>query len=59
MFAEELQFINDSHIKVAGYFSFSEDVNEYRRLKKQGVKRKTLIIPQSSYQFIEELEVEA
>ncbi|WP_163327683.1 hypothetical protein GFV12_05675 [Desulfurobacterium thermolithotrophum] len=58
VFAEELEFINDSHIKVVGYFSFSEDINEYKRLKKQGVEKKTLIIPQGSYQFIEEVEIE-
>jgi hypothetical protein len=57
MFAEELEFINDAHVKVSGYFSYKEDISEYKKLKKEGRKR-TLIIPQSSYSFIEELEVE-
>ncbi len=57
MFAEELEFINDAHVKASGYFAFKEDISEYRRLKKEGAKRRTLIIPQSSYNFIEELEV--
>ncbi|MEO2069317.1 MAG: hypothetical protein ABGX27_07390 [Desulfurobacteriaceae bacterium] len=58
IFAEELEFLNDTHIRVVGYFSYSESVNEYRRLKKQGVKRRTLILPQNAYQFIEEVEIE-
>jgi len=57
MFAEELEFINDAHVRVSGYFAYKEDINEYRRLKEEGVKKRTLIIPQSSYNFIEELEV--
>ncbi|RKQ61836.1 hypothetical protein C7457_1288 [Thermovibrio guaymasensis] len=57
MFAEELEFINDAHVKASGYFSYKEDISEYRRLKEEGAKRRTLIIPQSSYNFIEELEV--
>jgi hypothetical protein len=57
MFAEEIEFINDVHIKASGYFAFKEDISEYERLKKEGAKKRTLIIPQSSYNFIEELEV--
>ncbi|ADU97469.1 hypothetical protein [Thermovibrio ammonificans] len=57
MFAESLEFVNDAHVKVTGYFAFKEDVSEYFRLKEEGVKKRTLIIPQSSYTFIEELEV--
>ncbi|WP_457677606.1 hypothetical protein [Thermovibrio sp.] len=57
MFAEELEFVNDAHIKVSGYFAYKEDVSEYLRLKEEGARKRTLIIPQSSYNFIEELEV--
>ncbi len=57
MFAEELQFVNDAHVKATGYFSYKEDLSEYLRLKKEGAKKRTLIIPQSSYTFIEEFEV--
>jgi len=57
MFAETLEFVNDAHVRVSGYFSFKEDPAEYFRLKEEGAKRRTLIIPQSSYTFIEELEV--
>jgi len=57
MFAEELEFINDAHIRASGYFTFKEDVSEYKRLKKENAQKRTLIIPQSSYNFIEELEV--
>ncbi|GEM_PF-1325276 len=58
MFAETLEFINDAHIKVSGYFTFSDDVKEYLRLKEEKATKKTLIIPQSSYSFIEEVEIE-
>jgi hypothetical protein len=58
MFADEVEFVNDAHIRVSGYFSYKEDVSEYRRLKEEGAKRRTLIIPQSSYLFIEELELD-
>ncbi|SMP10430.1 hypothetical protein SAMN06265339_0805 [Desulfurobacterium pacificum] len=58
MFAETLEFINDAHVKVSGYFVFNDDVKEYLRLKKENAAKKTLIIPQSSYSFIEEIEVE-
>ena len=57
MFAEELEFINDAHVRVSGYFTSTNDVSEYKRLKEEGVKKRTLIVPQSSYSFIEELEV--
>jgi len=57
MFAEELEFINDAHVKVKGYLTSTNDISEYKRLKEEGVKKRTLIIPQSSYSFIEELEV--
>ncbi|TCK06298.1 hypothetical protein [Phorcysia thermohydrogeniphila] len=57
MFAEELEFLNDAHIRVSGYFTDTGDVAEYKRIKEEGGKRRTLIIPQSSYSFIEELEV--
>ncbi len=57
MFAEEIEFINDAHVRASGYFAFKEDISEYRRLKEEGTRRRTLIIPQSSYNFIEELEV--
>lgn len=56
-FAEELEFLNDAHIKVSGYFSSSENVEEYRRLKREGVRRRTLIIPFSGYVFIEEISL--
>ncbi len=57
-FAEELEFINDAHVKCKGYFTSSESIGEYKRLKNENVKPKILIIPQSSYEFIEELTVE-
>ena len=57
MFAEELEFTNDAHVRVSGYFAYKEDISEYKRLKEEGAKKRTLIIPQSSYNFIEELEV--
>jgi len=57
MFAEELEFINDAHVKASGYFAYKEDVDEYLRLKEEGAPKRTLIIPQSSYTFIEELQV--
>ncbi|GAB6075221.1 hypothetical protein [Desulfurobacterium crinifex] len=57
MFAENLEFINNAYIRVSGYFSFKEDIEEYLRLKKEKAKQRTLIIPQNSFQFIEELEV--
>ncbi len=56
-FAEELEFLNDAHIKVSGYFSSSEDVGEYKRLKSEGTRKRTLIIPFSGYAFIEELNL--
>ncbi len=31
MFAETFGFTNDAHIKVSGYFTFSDDVKEYLR----------------------------
>ena len=34
MFAETLEFVNDAHIKVSGYFVFNDDVKEYLKLKK-------------------------
>jgi len=58
MFAEEIEFINDAHVRASGYFSYKEEISEYKRLKKEGARKRTLIIPQSSYSFIEELEVE-
>ncbi len=58
MFAESLEFINDAHIRAVGYFSFKEDIREYLRLKEEGAKKKVVIIPQSSYSFIEEIELE-
>ena len=58
MFAEEIEFINDAHVKATGYFSFKEDISEYKRLKKENAKKRTLIIPQSSYSFIEEIEIQ-
>jgi len=57
MFAEELEFVNDAHVRASGYFAYKEDVNEYLRLKEEGAPKRTLIIPQSSYTFIEELTV--
>ncbi|MEO2082808.1 MAG: hypothetical protein ABGX12_02140 [Desulfurobacteriaceae bacterium] len=57
MFAENLEFINDAHVRVTGYFAYKEDVSEYLRLRREGARKRTLIIPQSSYNFIEELEV--
>jgi hypothetical protein len=57
MFAEEFEFINDAHVRVSGYFAYKEDISEYKRLKEEGARKRTLIIPQSSYNFIEELEV--
>ncbi len=58
MFAENLEIIDGAYIRVSGYFSFKEDIKEYLRLKEENAKRRTLIIPQTSFQFIEELEVQ-
>jgi hypothetical protein len=58
MFAESLEFINDAHVRAVGYFAFKEDVSEYKRLKEEGAKKRTVIIPQSSYTFIEEVELD-
>ncbi len=57
MFADTIEFINDAHIRAEGYFTFKDDVNEYLKLKRENANKKKLIIPQSSYSFIEEIEI--
>jgi len=58
LFAESLKFLEKCYVKATGYFSFSEEIREYERLKRENVKKVTLIIPATSIQFIEEISVE-
>ena len=57
IFAESLELFGYNHIRVTGYFSFTGDLQEYKRLRNKA-KKKILIIPTTSYQYIEEIELE-